>query len=472
MVRKERLLTIFMDVPIIVGIPDDVEIKLRDHFNKVIVPKLYIFNREVKEVKFEFITSGLLFGKVLGKKAYKVKVPQLAENSVLNSRIVTNRVVVNGKEYQVNWPEFYFANPDKVTVYIKQLLKKSRSGWKGKSFRSVFWSWDGSVTLRVIVKTRDGKVGYYDLLKVIFVYKGNTSAGLTWANEKRREYKWRIKAILSYIRAVYNNELAEAVSRGDIKYIINNVEDRKVRNFLLKNTEMIARLRREVNEVARLMNRTSGSRFLVIVEYNRMYNPILVKREPLIIKVRDEETGELKEIEIIDETYINEPVRFYTLVKEAAVKSEDRWFDEFGHQKFLIVNKEEKVEKLTGIKLEVEEFRDVIKKEFTPFGRKGKLNHKIVAQMIPPNEIHVDREEQANARWLWENVKVNRSKLFVTAYIGKDTRGKEWIVYAVTGVGNSSARLVVHNYDHRGEGKDRMLVHLNNNKKLVFAHLL
>ena len=417
------------------------KLKLTDQFNKVIIPRLNLKNEEVEDVRFEFITSGLVFGKVLGKKAYKINVPNIAENSILNSKIVTNKVIVNGKEYSVNWPNFEFVNPDKVTVYIRELLKKSRNGCKGKSFRNVFWGWDGSVTLRVIVKTRCGKVGYYDLLRVIFVYKGNASAGLAWANERRREYKKRIKAILNYIRVLYGNEVADAVSGGYVNHIVNNVKNVKVRRLLLKKVDIIKRLREEMNEVAKLMNRNSGSRFIVIVEYD-MYNSS------------------------------NSITRFYTLTKEATVKTEDRWVDEFGHQKFILVNKEEKVEKLAGIKLETEVFRDVVKKEFKPFGRRGRLNHKIVAQAIPPKELFVNSKEEANVRWLRDNVKVKRSRLFVNVYNGVDTGNKEWIVYVVTGVGNNTARLVVHNWDHRAEGKDRILVHLHNNKKFVFAHML
>ena len=439
------------------------QVKLRDHFNKVIVPELFFAMKEIEEVRFEYITSGLLYGKVLGKKAYKVTVPAVAENTILNSRIVTNKIIVNGKEYKVDWPEFYFANPNKITVYIKQLLKKSRSGWKGKSFRSIFWQWDGSVTLRVIIKTKNGKEGYYDLLRVIFVYKGNSSAALEWANKRRREYKRKIKAILSYIRAAYNDEVAKAVSKGDIKYIINNVDNRRARNFLVRMAETVARLRREMNEIAKLMNRNSGSRFLVIVEYNKLYNPVITE-----IKKVERKDGK-KDVEIITK---NVPTRFYAEIKEVAVESEDRWFDEFGHQKFLIVNRDEKVEKLTGIKLEAEEFSNVVKKEFTPFGRLGKLNHKVVAQAIPPKTVYVNKKEEAVIKWIWEHVKVKRTKLFVSVYSGKDTAGRDWIVYSITGVGNNAARLVVYSYDHRHEGKDRILVHLQNNKKLVFAHML
>ena len=133
--RPGRLVTVFIDTNL------ENELRLRDHFNKFFVPNINI-NERVKSVRFEYITEGLLYGKVLGKKAYKVQVPQSAYNAVLNSWIDLSRVRINDVEHKIQWPSFYFANPDKVKVKVKELRKKQRKEqWKGKTFKSIFWDW-------------------------------------------------------------------------------------------------------------------------------------------------------------------------------------------------------------------------------------------------------------------------------------------------------------------------------------------
>lgn len=489
--RKGKLITVFKDLTI------ENELRLRNHFAKIIIPEITVTER-VKSIRFEFITDGLLFGKVLGKKCYKVEVPREAENSVLGSRIIIDRVLIkeivplhervlmgincllNGfenceyseesvREIRIEWPAFYFMNPDKIKVKIKELRRKQRKGWKGKSFKQIFWDWDGAVTLRAIIEFMDGAVGYIDILRVIFVYTGNASAMLAWANERRREYRRRIRNTLEYISAVYGDNIADIVRkymhlvlykprsmsekelRNKMNELLFNLKEelgnRRAFNFVMKLIDSIVRMRRELDYVSALMNRTSGSRFLVIVEYKKLYNPVI------------SENG-----------IRNEAVRFYSEIKAGHINSEERWVDSFGNQYFIVTSNWVKEIDRLGFAVTKKIATYGVEKKFRFLGRKGPLNHEIKVTRIPPKNIVLEKVKQADIKWLWEHIKPPRAKTELSVYFAE--KGNiEYIVYIVKPV-DRAGRYIITNYDHRCEGKDRVLVHINVGKQLLFIHKL
>ena len=471
--KVKPLITIFNDITL------DNELKLRDYYSRTIVPEI-VLTKKVKSVKFEFITEGLLFGKVLGKKSYEVEIPKTAYNKIINSEIRTDKIVLRiysptsrqwkKKEVKINWPVFYFMNPDKTKVKIKELRRKQRKeGWRGKSFEPIFWDWDGSVTLRVILEFEDGTIAYIDLLRVIFVYNGNKSAALKLGNEKRREYKRRIKWMLKYISLVYGDMVSNIV-RTYIHLLLNKpstmkedeyrrqlemlrtelkmkLGNRRAYNFVMKIIESIARMRKELSYVSALMNRTSGSGFIVIVEYRKLFNPV-----------------------VTEDGLKNEPVRFYGETKASHTGEEERWIDEFGNQLFVITRDWRKeIEKL-GFTVKKETVTYSMEKRFRFLGKKGPLNHEIKATPIPPEDVVVEKVEQADVEWLWKNVKLQRPKTEITVLFGEKD-GKEYIIYVVRPV-DRAGRYIISNFDHRNEGKDRIIAHVNVGKHLLFIHRL
>jgi len=467
---KSKLVTLFWDLT-----PED-ELRLRDHFNRTFVPTIRL-NERVKSVKFEFITEDLVTGKVLGKKAYEVRVPTVAENSILNSKIQLDRLVVinreGRKEYRIEWPTFYFMNPDKITVKVKELRKKQRKeGWRGKAFKSIFWDWDGAVTLRVVIETEDGKVGYYDILRIMFVYKGNASAALAWANEKRRKYKRRINAILDYIAGVYSIKVKDLVRQYIDIYMNYRERDRRLKLnlimaaladelegnrraifFVKKMIDTIIRLRQEINMVTTLMNRSSGARFLVLVDYRKAYNPILTNKNNELVT-----------------TLV--PLRFYSEIKAGRVMQEDRWHDQFGNQYFMIVRKDKVESELKWLALKISEIVGTysMDKKFRPIGKLGFLNHEIRVSGVPPKDITVEKVEQAEIDWLWRNVKIRRPRTRIIVAFARSI-DKEYVVYVIEPI-DRAGRYTVLNYDHHDEGKDRVVAHIPVGKTLVFIHKL
>ena len=491
--RAQKLITVFVDL----GIEN--ELKLRDWFNKQFVPELRI-KKGVKDVRFEFITEGLLYGKVLGKKAYKVRVPTLLYNSVLNSSVVTDRVVVNGKEYRVEWPEFYFANPDKMTVKIRELRRRQRrEGWKGKAFKSVFWDWDGAVTLRAVIEFEDGSVGYYDLLRVVFVYKGNASRdlkeGATSIARMRKEKRMIKRYLLDVYRDVAGTmkALLDAVDTGrreDLPVLLSSLAERlkesvgerwrSAYRYILTMVSRYMQLSFDQAVHAMLTNRAAGAKFLVIAEYRRVYNPVDGK---------------------------NVPLKFYALARALHVERTERWEDEFGSQKFMVVNDTDMGEVISRVygtyDIEVDSViaeNVEVRKRFTPAGLRGFLNHELRISGVPPKNIVVDNVEQADIKYLKRSIRLPQPTVLVTVLTGTRTAirkpsdeecwrkcgyniycwllrcderevEEKYIVYVLRPT-ERAARIVIYSKDHRGEGKDRILVHLDTGRVLVFIHRL
>jgi len=456
--KKDRLITIFYDLTV-----EDV-LKLRDIYNKTFVHELNI-NGRVKRAWFEFTTEGLVFGKVLGKKAYRLRVPIEAYNSVVNSKIRLDKIIVRDdtgeREVSINWPEFWFVNPDKVTVKIAELRKKQRKGWKGKAFKQIFWDWDGAVNVWVYVEMDNGMIGYEKLTRIVFVYKGNRSANIVWANQKRRELKARVKRILAYIRTVYGQEV-EALTRRyvhavltgkneDVKEILDRMAELLNRNAIKTVFELadtIIRLKKELNEAVKLMNRNSGAEFMVIVEYDKLYMPVKIN-------------GDIK----------NDKLRFYTAIAAGRTEQIERWRDSFGNQVFILTSKPEQLLAQQGYNIagKITEYTASGKFKFKLLGMKGPLKHIIKATGIPPKNITVEAKEQASAHWLWRNIKPSYSNTTKIAVYRAEKDGTNYIVYVVTPE-SRDGRYIFVNMDHRKEGKDRVFVHCRWGKSIVFIH--
>ncbi len=437
-------------------------------YNKTIVPEINLGNFEVLDYKVEFITDGLVFGKILGKKAYRINIPTEYFDKTTNNTCNIDKVRVRDakKEFtiKINYPTFYFMNPDRVKTYILEVLKDENR--RKKKFESIFWEWRGSITVRVRMRIKDltkntwEEAGtkeydvYKDIIKIEVIWKGNASKDLVSGNIERRKLVVRKRAILKFIRNAYGKEV-EKIVRRIVHLIVNESKTLPQNEFVKMQNELFDELRSMLNgkayryvlelinrlvyynhkiiDAAEKMNRNSGARFK--------------------IKVKVIQNG--REFVFVDK------------VKVDRADYDERFEDRFGNQAFILTTNVDKVLVKRGIKIEEFE-RTVVTTEFVPQGLRGKLHHLFKIREIPPREAFVERREQANIKYLRKHVKVKKKYAVFDYAI---TPNKKYLVIIVTPL-SKSCRLTISNFNHRSEGKDRVLVHLDDNKKLVFIHRL
>ncbi len=298
---------------------------------------------------------------------------------------------------------------DTISIKVKKDGRKVRR----------FWEYRGVIEVWFVARTIDGKK----------IERKIGEIKVDWKGQKRllKDAKKRVK---------------------ELKKLRKKLEEMRKK----AEGKMKARITRELKKIERSLSfwlKAKNRHYKTGLQLWGQIGDYRIKRIVFFKKKKGKKTT------VKRKTVYNEIVDGYWVVKKDVQKLR------YGNQEIIIMD----IDSIDTETLNVRH-KTVTNREYQFYGRYGKLNHRLKVVAVPQRKIEVAVLAQAREKVFRKYVKTIRHAIEVFEIEGDE---KIWVIRPTDS--SKVARFVIINRDHRKEGMDRVLVHLDN-QVMLFIHKL